>query len=144
MISDLRQFDPPKQAGYRRRQEDTAIIQREREAEKAGKYRGKHFTEYVEEVKALMRADEFVQAEELLLHLVDATEREATIDGMGVAPWYYERLAVLYRKQGDFKKEVEILERFAAQPHPNGALVSVLIKRKQRAQELLAKSVLSR
>ena len=40
---------------------------------------------------------------------------------MGVAPWYYEQLAIIYRKRKDYLKEIEVLERFAKQKHAPGA-----------------------
>lgn len=75
---------------------------------------GEHYTAYVETVKALMRAGELESAERLLLRLVEAVEAQHADDGFGIAPWYSERLAVLYRKRKDFAAEVAILERFGS------------------------------
>ncbi len=44
-----------------------------------------------------------------------ATEEESSIEDFGVPPWYYEQLAIIYRKQKNYHKEVSILERFAKQ-----------------------------
>lgn len=76
-----------------------------------GCYNGRHFTTYVADVEALKRESKLVEAEELLLELVAATEREDEIDKMGTAPWYYEQLAIIYRKRKEPAKEVAILER---------------------------------
>jgi hypothetical protein len=60
-----------------------------------------HFSDYVEEVKTLRRSGDDIPAEALLLELVRATEADAAANDWGVAPWYYEQLAILYRKRGD-------------------------------------------
>lgn len=82
--------------------------------DKPGFYKGKHFTEYVEEVKSLVRDDKLDDAEKLLLALVNATENESKHDGLCVAPWYYEKLAIVYRKRKDLNAEIRILERYFA------------------------------
>lgn len=96
---------------------------------------GRHFTEWVETVKELRRRDEEEAAEELLLALIDATEAEDRVEGMGVAPWYYEQLATSYRKRGRPDKEVAILERYAAQRHAPGATPPKLLRRLDRARK---------
>lgn len=95
--------------------------------DKAGFYKGKHYTEWLDEVRRLERAGNDAQAEGLLLALVDATEAENRAEKAGVAPWYYERLAILYRKRKDGGAEVAILERFLRQkPIPPGELAGKL------------------
>ena len=61
------------------------------------------------------------ETEKLLLEQVAATEAEDKVKNHGVAAWYYEELAKIYRKQREYAKEVSILERFAAQKHAAGA-----------------------
>jgi hypothetical protein len=97
----------------------------------AGLVRGRHYTEYVEEVKTLRRSGRTPQAEQLLLELIDATEAEAAAqgEGWGVAPWYYEQLAILYSKRGNAEAEIVLLERFARQPHAPGAATPALLRR---------------
>jgi hypothetical protein len=102
----------------------------------AGYVDGKHFTEYVEAVKDLKRTGDMDSAELLLLRLVDATESESAVDGWGVAPWYYEQLAIVYRRQRLYDKEVAILERFAAQKHAPGVTPGQLMERLSRARAL--------
>lgn len=80
-----------------------------------GYYNGRHYTTYVEEVKNLKSNGELEEAERLLLELVKATEEENKKEKMGVAPWYYEHLAIIYRKQKNYDKEISILERFSKQ-----------------------------
>jgi len=97
--------------------------------DKPGFYKGKHYTKYVDEVKSLMRDNRLDDAERLLLELVNATEAEARSEGFGVAPWYYERLAVLYRKKKDNESEINILERFTRQKNAPGAKPPKLLAR---------------
>lgn len=86
-----------------------------------GHHEGRHYTEWVEDLKDLKREDRLDEAAALLEHLIDAVEAEDADLQMGVAPWYYEQLAIIRRKQGDPLGEVAILERFAAQRHAPGA-----------------------
>lgn len=102
----------------------------------AGDVRGRHFTEYVDDVRALRRSGREVEAETLLLELVDAREREARREGWGVAPWYYEQLAISYRKRGDVQSEIAVLERFARQQHAPGLKPSQLLERLAKARAL--------
>jgi hypothetical protein len=103
-----------------------------------GFVRGRHYTEYVEDVKALRRSGREVEAERLLLELVDATEAEARAEKWGVAPWYYEQLAISYRKQGNPHGEVDILERYARQTSAPGSMPPELITRLEKAKARLA------
>ncbi|WP_298235977.1 hypothetical protein [uncultured Azohydromonas sp.] len=66
----------------------------------AGLVDGKHFTAYVDEVKGLKRSGDNDAAAGLLLRLVGAVEAEAKAAAPGwyIAPWYFEQLALLYRK----------------------------------------------
>ena len=99
-----------------------------------GTFQGRHFTEYVDEVKALEKAGRQDEAEALLLHLVDATEAECALQGLGVAPWYYGRLAIIYRQQRRAEDELAILERFARQQHSPGAKSRELLKRLEKCR----------
>ncbi|MBS4022979.1 MAG: hypothetical protein KGZ79_11280 [Dethiobacter sp.] len=67
---------------------------------------------------------------------VKKTEREAKKNDWGVAPAPYENLAKMYRKQKDYDKEVEILERFAKQKHAPGAMPPKLFERLEKAKKL--------
>jgi hypothetical protein len=106
--------------------------------DKPGYLRGRHFTTYVFDVKELKKAEKPIEAEQLLLELVEATEEENRVDKLGVAPWYYEELAKLYRKNKEYAKEVSILERYSAQRHAKGVKPKKLIERLEKAKELLA------
>lgn len=94
-----------------------------------GYYKGRHFTEYVDEVRSLKRAGELDAAARLLLNLVKATEADSRATGDGVAPWYYEHLAIVYRKQKNPVNEKRLLMRFAEQVHAPGAKPEKLLKR---------------
>ena len=103
-------------------------------ADKPGFYKGRHFTTFVEEVEALLRNEKLEKAEELLLHLVDATEEMSRATGTGVAPWYYEKLAAIYHRRLDYATEVAILERFAEQKHSAGSVPRKLEARLEKAR----------
>ena len=104
---------------------------------KPGYYKGRHFTTWVKDFKALKKNYKFLELEHLLTELVKATEEESAVDGMGVAPAYYSELAILYRKQKEYSKEVSILERFAKQKHAPGVMPEKLLERLCKAKELV-------
>lgn len=109
---------------------------KELESIKAGSIDGAHFTTYVENVKHLKRERNHPEAIALLLKLIDATERESSISGLGVAPWYYEQLAILYRKEKLISKEIKILERYNRQSKVPAGKPSKLNSRLEKAREL--------
>lgn len=98
---------------------------------------GRHFSAWVDEVKRLRRDGQVDGAEGLLLQLVAATEAEAYAASHGVAPWYYEQLAILYRKQDRIADEVAILERFSREPHAPGVKPPKLLERLDKARARL-------
>ena len=93
------------------------------------------FWKQVERIKELKRAGRTSELESLLLRCVDATETQNRRDKHGVAPAYYEELAILYRKERRLADEVAILERYERQRHAPGALPAKLAARLVRAQE---------
>jgi hypothetical protein len=105
-----------------------------------GYLNGRPYTSYVEEVKQLKRAGNVEGAERLLLAIIEVVETEARIKGWGVAPWYYEELAKLYRQRKDYRAEVAILQRYASQPHAPGVVPQQLLERLDKAKALLAES----
>ncbi len=94
-----------------------------------------HYTAYVDDVKQLMRRPRLMDAETLLFALVDAVEQESRRENHGVAPWYYEQLAIVKKKRGDFDGELKVLERFAAQRHAPGARVPKLLARLEQVRK---------
>lgn len=101
-------------------------------------YDGRHFTTYVRDFESLKKSGKFAELEHLLPELVNATEAESAVDGMGVAPAYYSELAILYRKQKEYSKEISILERFAKQKHARGVMPARLLERLGKVKELVA------
>ena len=101
-----------------------------------GTWDGKHYTEYVDTVRELKRKSQIIEAVTLLGHLVDATEAEAAVNGpgWGVAPWYYEQLAIIYHKAKDFEAEIAILERYELQRHAPGQKPAALASRLAKAR----------
>jgi hypothetical protein len=106
-----------------------------------GYYDGRHFTTYVRDFEILKKNGNSTELEKLLLELVNATESENAVDNMGVAPAYYSELAIHYRKQKEYSKEVSILERYAKQKHAPGVMPEKLMERLVKARKLLASSV---
>lgn len=94
------------------------------------------YVDLVEPIKEAKRAGDLHTAERLLVRAISATEREAREWGGGVAPWYYQHLAIVYRKQRRFKDEVAVLERYADLPHAPGAKPAKLRERLTRAREI--------
>jgi hypothetical protein len=129
-----------------RNSKDSAIAERvhqklidmakERPINKPGYYAGRHFTTYVRDFEKLKKDGDFTELENLLLELVKATEEEDNANGLGVAPAYYTELAILYRKQKEYSKEVSILERFDKQRHGRGVMPAKLAERLRKAREL--------
>ncbi len=100
---------------------------------------GRHYTTYAEDVRRLKRIGDHEAAERLLLRLVDATEEEARAERWGVAPWYYEQLAILYAKKKDAAAELAILDRYGRQPKAPGVGPSKLAQRLARVRAILAR-----
>jgi hypothetical protein len=100
--------------------------------DKSGFYKGKHYTMYVNDVKYLIKDNKLDDAEKLLIKLVNSTENESKCNNYGVAPWYYERLAIIYKKKNDIKSETDILERFATQKHAPGVKPPKLLARLEK------------
>jgi len=109
-----------------------------KQANKAGFVEGKHYTGHVERVRQLKRERRHSKAITLLLKLIDATEAEAKVmgPGHGVAPWYYEQLAIVYRKEKRYADEVAVLERYEAQQKAPGVGPQKLAARLKKARKL--------
>ena len=94
----------------------------------------------VEEVKQLKRDDSLDRAETLLLAEVSRQEAHAGATGLGVAPWYYDQLAIIYSKQHRYRDEISILERYAGQPKAPGAMPAQLLARLEKVKRRPAAS----
>jgi hypothetical protein len=123
----------------------------------AGSNNGIHYTDNVEIIKQLKRDNKYDDAIELLLESIEMTEQESkkadsaptsedkfaflsegVASTWGVSPWYYEQLAIIYRKQKKYAEEVAILERYDRQPKAAGVGPKKLADRLINARELLA------
>jgi hypothetical protein len=82
---------------------------------------GRHYSTYPGEVRELKRNGKLDEAEALLLRLVDATEAESKANRWGVAPWYYEQVAIVRAKRKDLDGAIAILERYDRQIKAPGA-----------------------
>ena len=79
-----------------------------------------HYTEYIDKIKNLLKNKDYKEAEKLLIQCVALTEKESIEKGWGVAPWYYERLAIIYGREKRYLDEVSILERYDKQKKAPG------------------------
>lgn len=94
-----------------------------------------HYTTYVDQVKFLKQEKRYDEAIDLLAKLVAETEKEAKRDKCGVAPWYYEQLAIIYGKTKRYADEMQILERYESQPKAPGAGAAKLADRMKKARD---------
>ena len=85
-------------------------------------------------VKELKRSCEYAAALSLLLAEIDSQEQVSVEQKCGVAPWYYEQAAIIYRKLDDPSAEISILERFMAQRHAPGVGPGELLLRLQKSK----------
>jgi hypothetical protein len=66
------------------------------------------YWELVEDIKQLRRDGHTARAGAMLFKCIEAIEAEHTCP----APWYFEQLAIMFRKEGNFAHEVQILVRY--------------------------------
>ena len=103
-----------------------------------GKVKGRHYTKWVERIRQLKREGRLDEAIALLRQCADATEDQNYSQSCGVAPWYFEHLAICFRKQKEFPAEVAVLERYA-RLHPSHMEEDWLEHRLEKARLLRAK-----
>jgi len=103
--------------------------------EKSGYLNGKHYTDYVDEIKELKREEKYEEAIKLLLKIIEVVENESKQENIGVAPWYYEQLSIVYHKQKRLDEEIKILERFTKQHHAPGSKPKKLIERLEKIKK---------
>jgi len=92
----------------------------------------------VNQVKEYKRVEDWANAERVLLLEIARQERDARVNDCGVAPWYYEQLAIVYSKQHLHEMELAVLERYDAQPKAPGMAP---IRLKERLVKARAKFV---
>ncbi len=82
---------------------------------------GRHFLEFVEPIKQAKRNGDLEGAVKMLCDIVAMFERDraawrATYGEDGppdsIPPWYFEHLAIVYRKQGRHDDEIAVLQRY--------------------------------
>lgn len=102
---------------------------------KSGYYKNRHYSTFTPEITKLKKENKNEQLEELLIALVNATEEEEGKTRNGVAPFYYKELAILYHKQKNYRKEVDILCRFAENRHAAQSVsTQLLLRRLEKAK----------
>lgn len=121
--------------GYRAHRERT----RRKEAEQAGYVRGRFYTEWVPTLDKLRAEKRDDEALELLLEIIDATERASQILGEVPPPAYTGRAAIILRRKKDYAGEVAVLERWMA-ACPPGAGSDRFIGRLAKARALAVKA----
>jgi len=94
----------------------------------------------LENLSSLKRARRYEEAIEVLMREVKYQEAEDKMQKWGVAPWAYGELAIIYRKQKDYKNEINILKRYMRQRKGPGVKSNKLAERLEKAQALLEKS----
>ena len=108
--------------------------------EKAGLFHGRHYTTYVEEVKQLKRENKLIEAEKLLLTLIYFVEQEGIYTDWGLAPWYYEQLAIIYRKQLRYQDEISILERYCQWKNNSQNQIEPFLLRIKKVKTIMRKA----
>jgi len=94
-----------------------------------------HYSDYTDQVRLLKQEKRYEEAVKLLERLVDETERESKRDKCGVAPWYYDQLAIVYSKLKRPNDEIAILERYEAQEKAPGAGPAKLAERLEKLRK---------
>lgn len=108
---------------------------------KAGYINGKHYTEYVDDIKELKRQNKLQEAENILLKIIEALKAEAKAEGSHwfLAPGYFEQLAIIYRKQKSIEKERCILEQYLKLNKIDGKGETPLEVRYRKVKEMIKK-----
>jgi hypothetical protein len=107
---------------------------------KYGLVDGEYYATYVDKIKQLKKEKKHTEAISLLLKILDAVERESKEFNDGVAPWYYEQLAIIYRKEKRIADEIKILKRYAAQKKSPGVGKKKLADRLVKAKAIYSKT----
>jgi hypothetical protein len=100
-----------------------------------------HYLQHVDTVKELKSKGDLVAAAALLKNMLAAMERECETTKRNVSPWYYEQLAIVYRRNGDHQSELAVLERFFQKPHAKGDKTRKLHERLERVKALVSECV---
>ncbi|TAM69293.1 MAG: hypothetical protein EPN48_07850 [Microbacteriaceae bacterium] len=92
-----------------------AELRRRREKERAlGDVRGRHYTEWVQDITQLLRRRDGDAALALLLECAIATSTETVAGAVIPAPWYTERAAIIYHRRKNYIAEAALLREYLA------------------------------
>lgn len=82
--------------------------------DRAGEVDGRHYSQHTKKVRALEKSGDLAGTESLLLRLISALEHEGSFGRYGwyPPPWYYERLAMVYRKMKKPDAEIGALQSY--------------------------------
>lgn len=100
--------------------------------------RGRHYTDWVDAVKALKRSGHQEQARDLLVELCAAAEAEATVTGQAIPPWYFEQCAIVCRKLRDTNDEAAVLKRYIDKPLASSGVLEDRLAALTRKQQIPA------
>lgn len=75
--------------------------------------RGRHFSQWPDEVRQLKREGQLEEALALCLECIDAVERAAVVDHFRMPTWYTQNAAIIYRKLGQYVEEIDVLHRYS-------------------------------
>lgn len=112
---------------------------RDENEQSLGFFRGFHYTDYVEEVKQLKRENNLIEAEKLLLGLIDSVEQESYVKKWVAAPWYYKQLSIVYRKQQRYQDEISILERYCHWQYNTPKIIEPFLLRIEKVKDIMRK-----
>jgi len=125
---------------YERFNEKVAELGVSRPLSGPGYIRGRYFITYVYDVTNLERQDRLDEAESLLLELIDAEKDLRRVEKVkNPSPWYYEQLAIVYRKNKKYSDEISIIEKYLTQSDGGGIHYPKMLKRLEKAKKLLSK-----
>jgi DNA polymerase III subunit epsilon len=104
----------------------------------SGRFEKRQVHEWADAIRQLRREGSVLEAERVLVGCIQATEQEAQNQGHGIAPFYYEQLAILYSKAKCLDDELAVLERYEAAPKAPGAVPGKLADRLSKVREKIA------
>lgn len=81
-----------------------------------GFVRGRHYTEWIDQVKQLKRDKKHHAVIELCSEAVEAAEAEYKSNRLGVAAWWYEQVALAARRSDQPDIERAAMQRYLGHP----------------------------
>lgn len=102
-------------------------------AQAQGVVRGRYVTEWVDEIKQMMKARRDDEVLPLLLECIDASHRAMSEHGGLGGPWYTTAAAGIYRRRKDYKSEVAVLTSYLAPTDGTGFSTMRAVLRKAEA-----------